>query len=846
MGLESVQYESSAWEDYLRETGTHEDLIIDHDAPHYSHHPPSSTSDVADSEIGEYHALDSPLAPSSPLAASSSLPPAALPPPTTTTRFAESIKYSLATSALLTPQLAEAIPLYPAHPTRASPSPLLAPSTIASDAPEVRHAEQEAPKMEWDDGWEYAGQPFYVLALKPTIVLAALASFVVVTLFSIFESLATPTPPPGPAPPSPQKEKETVLQKKVVYAVDELVKASQAVDLRVSRAVSRIKEVECVSWGLGLSYPLPPISRIENNNLPRARVASSSPLAASAPASSSPHLRALPLRTTLRTTISSLTSTLNDTRVVLRSLEGSTSPIRTAPSVTEEEDWTKPLILSSSTSSRPSTPTPRARKVRPSSVLSPPLLNLATLRSISDDTPPPPTPEQRASSRFGHRHNLSNSSVSLSEDELRNGGAAGGEGLIQLQDGFETLHAVRRGLLWRLLGMVDHPNLTESVWEETRDLLEGLIDTLWEKVDDVEKAYKAEFGEGVDDGVTIRERKPRPASWHREIGGIGALAGPASNAGAGAAGAAVPRPGPAGERTRGNRPLSLSFASNYSVYPSSPPPSHSSPASNASSTPTPALIRRPSASKRSRPISFSNFAPPPPQSTLPTPLGNFETSSTALTIKLKSIATKLHVVQDDLRRGVEENDVERVLTLYESVRGDLEGLGKHWEESRVALNGILRPRVIGRREEEDEEESENEGTSLERIEDVDVDREVAEEDEGKEGSAHAVFESELPTPETTPPRKSWARSDVDEDFVVPVGRPEELYEAIVEDRRVNGGGQKLSREERIRLMKEQREKDVSGRKGSVGGGAGGTAGMVAELKDVLVLLKGRSKLPPDV
>lgn len=60
------------------------------------------------------------------------------------------------------------------------------------------------------------------------------------------------------------------IQSAIVPEIAELVNKSQALDLRVSRAIGAVKEIECVALGLGLSNPMPPVSRLETAAFPLA------------------------------------------------------------------------------------------------------------------------------------------------------------------------------------------------------------------------------------------------------------------------------------------------------------------------------------------------------------------------------------------------------------------------------------------------------------------------------------------------------------------------------------------------------------------------------------------------
>ncbi|PLW43297.1 hypothetical protein PCASD_06118 [Puccinia coronata f. sp. avenae] len=53
------------------------------------------------------------------------------------------------------------------------------------------------------------------------------------------------------------------FQSAIVPEIAKLVNKCQALDLRISRAIGAVKEIECVALGLGLSNPMPPVSRLE-------------------------------------------------------------------------------------------------------------------------------------------------------------------------------------------------------------------------------------------------------------------------------------------------------------------------------------------------------------------------------------------------------------------------------------------------------------------------------------------------------------------------------------------------------------------------------------------------------
>lgn len=157
-----------------------------------------------------------------------------------------------------------------------------------------------------------------------------------------------------------------------------------------------------------------------------------------------------------------------------------------------------------------------------------------------------------------------------------------------------------------------------------------------------------------------------------------------------------------------------------------------------------------------------------------------------------------------------------MLKTHDSIRGELESLGREWEGGRVDLRAVVRRNKVRNEEEE-------EGTSLDSIEDV--------EEELRTPPREAFeYVDELP--------KEEERAGAYVDEVLPDAGVEQVFEAVAGSRREASSGLKLSREERIKAIKEER------RKGGVAGDGGVRieAGMVQELKDVLQLLKGRQVL----
>lgn len=422
----------------------------------------------------------------------------------------------------------------------------------------------------------------------------------------------------------------------------------------------------------------------------------------------------------------------------------------------------------------------------------------------------------------------------------------GKEGLLRLQEAFEEMHDVRRGLLWKVLTLVDNGELGEKEWEKVVGVLEEVKRVCEEGKKVVKEAVEKEFGSSG-----LGTEMLGSAALGRSVNGAAAATGTASKRMSGMDFGASTSSRPGSSQST-HRPLSLGSP----LLPSSTFPSTSSPR------------RQPPSHSHSRGPSLQNFAPPSTSSS--TPLTTLTSHHAQLSLSLRSIAAKLHLVNDDVRR-VDINggvDVDRLLATHDSIKNDLDTLVREWEDSRLCLRAVARPPPTSSLTRSSSFEDDGVGsTSLDSIPD-----EESEPEEtfggGQDQDQDRLFRTDDDETE------EWRR-DADEDddrarqgrfdsFLPPPGHEQEqVFEATVGSRRTGGddGGVKLSREERIRAMQEKRKSRVGGGGGSglgAGGGVGSDnegssgggavrleAGMVAELKDVLTLLKGRNHLPPD-
>ncbi|GAA5990877.1 hypothetical protein JCM10908_000061 [Rhodotorula pacifica] len=227
----------------------------------------------------------------------------------------ERIKYALATSALLSANLRDALQLYPPLDQIAPPPPTdLKGKGKAKTA--VVAAFEKAPTTQWPQGWDQAG-----LSMRDrSLVGNATAALSALTRSLSFLSSSLSSPPSALAFSAAQNSTrnesqgnvktklEKPAQDAAFQAVQAFIAAAQELDLRVAAALSAIKELECIAHGLGLSDPLPPISRIEARSYAHL-LSPSSPSHPSSPpphastststSTSPPPLRALPLRRAL-------------------------------------------------------------------------------------------------------------------------------------------------------------------------------------------------------------------------------------------------------------------------------------------------------------------------------------------------------------------------------------------------------------------------------------------------------------------------------------------------------------------------------------------------------------------
>jgi hypothetical protein len=160
--------------------------------------------------------------------------------------FGEQLKYTLATSSLLTPRLAEAIPAYPS-PEEDIQSPARSITTA------VQNARANGTIAAWGVDWDTQGQRWRDRSLLDNLSALAWRTVGLVRRAASSAPLKTPvTPHQEAAPAHNQAPAPTHCANITVAAAEAFVQSAQRLDLRVSQALTGVREIECINWGLRL------------------------------------------------------------------------------------------------------------------------------------------------------------------------------------------------------------------------------------------------------------------------------------------------------------------------------------------------------------------------------------------------------------------------------------------------------------------------------------------------------------------------------------------------------------------------------------------------------------------
>ncbi|GAA5924701.1 hypothetical protein JCM3775_005448 [Rhodotorula graminis] len=872
----------------------------------------------------------------------------------------ERVKYAIATSALLSAKLADALQVYPPlDALEARPKP--APRTTTTASSRARAAQkrlgkgkekEKAQAADWGSGWETRGQGVTERGVLGSAqaalsgLVGALGRLSTRDDGGVLESVAEEEEDGAPAPTD---QAPVSPQDALLATVEDFVAASQELDLRVATALTAIKELECIAHGLGLSDPLPPISRIEARgylaspkptsptsaamlSTPSRSPRIPSPLGGpskaspprtsdSEPSSPPPPLRALALRNALADALSSALDALSTSTSALNALLPSDSPLLTLTSASASMTPTSSqshapqaslseLLRHDSLARAERTEVSRweegssapSASSRPSSVhlvdgVDPFHPTESTFGGIDRRTGESGTP-QRAG--VGKQHRLR---VSLGPHHGGNGGGSGGGSssfeavspggpsarrkrpvsmggleslppvpsserdqtgpsaathrvlLVTLQDRFDDAHDARRGVLWRLLEALDHAE-SDAAWHQAEAPLDALRAVLARAAADVAQAHTREFPDGA-------AAADSPASASTTASGPGA--GSSARAGAGS-GALVD----AREKRRRSGYYARPEADE--LYPLSAS-SSSAPTWGAPPTPTPAA-RRPAAYADYAPSSSSSAPPPPRRAALHAHALSVSAVDPALAAHAQSMLLSLRALQAKVRvvladaagaRVGSATERERVLEVWESVGAEVRRLEGGWRDGRGALRAAL-----GLAVEQVEVRERAEAVRDDEVAPASTEEDEAPQEVGDELNATGAVYATLDSSDTgtdddlISSRQAMLDAALSASLLPPPDSAdglespskEKVFEAVAGSDARASAGAKLSRDERIRRMKEAREALALGRsslespvKGASGEGSGGVESqrsMVGELREVLKELnrdKGRADPP---
>ncbi|GAA6001081.1 uncharacterized protein JCM10292_006365 [Rhodotorula paludigena] len=893
---------------------------------------------------------------------SSSSPPRQqpVPPPPKRSRqlaaTAERVKYAIATSALLSAKLGDALQLYPPLDDLARATLDCTRSKDAALTRASRKGKARAPKQaaaEWGYGWETRGQG----VLERGVLGSATAA-----LGGLVGALARGSKPAtidegsegeeeGVGADQADKRNEAGAPAQLLGSVEGFIVSAQELDLRVANALSAIKELECIAHGLGLSDPLPPISRIEARAYLSKRKPTSptsanmlstpsrspripSPLGLPSSASSStpddvspPPLRAQALRRALASALSDALAALSTSTAALNALLPASSPLLQHSTATAASESTHAPSASLSELMRhdsrarqerdelvaaaaaAASPVSASSAAAATAVVDPFHPTESTFGGIErrraeldagtgadeDDAAPgsPAGPGARAglaakprrSQRplsLGGASGLPAATSSPSDDDAADRDATERLLLVSLQEQFDDLHALRRGVVWRVIEVVDHPadaaTADEACGAAAR-ALEQLGERLAGAAQGVARAHASEFGESP---AATDHSSAVPAREH-----AGAPAGGGSEG--------MQRTTSASEREKRRRSGLYGRGEEAAHVPSSsaaqwappPPPAAGGGRTSAPSTPTapprPAaagLRRVPSASSSAAPSSFANFAPPA-GGLLASPLSRSALTAASagpgtdpalvalvqgMSLSLRAVQAKLRLVLADAgAAGADDKAREGAWRAWEGVGAEVRRLEAEWRGGEGVVRKALGLEKEMRLEESAEAEQADQAGALV----LEIEPEAQDVEESDDLNAKGAVDATLDASASPAPaaaddeRQALLDAALSLSLLPPADSPseEKVFEAVAgPDRRAPSAADKLSRDERIRRMKEAREALALGRSslespgkgaspGPGGGGVDAQRNMVGELREVLKELnreKGREETPPAV
>ncbi|GAA5906404.1 hypothetical protein JCM5296_000447 [Sporobolomyces johnsonii] len=872
---EPLTYHDSPFADYLRETNTHEEPLLD-------------------------------PAPPAPSTSSEPRPPRSrttLSPPATPSPHAERLKYALGTSALLSAQLSDALELYP-------PLAALAQQGTVEGAQERKGKS----KLEWPAGWDTRGQGWLDRDALGNAHAALKGLVAVVQRLSGGSGPASGAAPvlSAPAPPSSRANEGGKKDDGALKEVELFIRAAQELDLRIAKAMEALKVLDGIEdrlapEQLGYSYSASPPRPLPRPSPPQpqrtARIPPStfpdSPSPSPSRPTRLPPSPPNPLRLALSSALSTLLHTLQSTTTQLEALlppPSAPSPHpafspsssqhqrekhRPLPSLSELnrhaslalqeraeiEKWETESATSGhsragsmqldSARSTTAAATAAIDPFHPTESFFGGLERRPSNRSLSNYSSTPGggggdatvkastgrhrvRPSLGAVGAFGvgTAAGTGGASPLLREVSLKGGrrrpasmgGWIGAGELVPLelsslpisqdaellearvlQEQWEDAHVLRRGVVWALIEVAETQG---SGWDEAGRVVSELARKLRELAAGLRDAKGCEMAAGVDKD---RRRRSRPASYY--------------------AAASSTYPTSTSTSVLPASPIQSALARLNGVSLPGPSPSFDSRGPN-------------------RPTHQPNFGPP---STADSPstqaLRALEAHHTALSLSLRQLQHKLHSILLEakaLSLSASGAPVEQLLTAHDSIREDLHALAEEWAQSRVVLRQALGVELkkpakqagfgFGFGLDADEPAGDAVSDELEPMDPPPEEgaAEFASLDEGEDdplggpaglAERQALLDAALSLSLAPPPGSEAAE--------------EKVFEAVAgqRDDGQKGEGGKLSREERIKRMREAREALAAGR-AAAGGDAGTGQGegqgavevqqrMVGELREVL-------------
>ncbi|GAA5920882.1 hypothetical protein JCM1841_002367 [Sporobolomyces salmonicolor] len=855
---EPLAYQDSPFAEYLRETDTHEETLLD-------------------------------PAPPAPSTSFEPRPPRSR---TTPSPHAERLKYVLATSALLSVQLSDALELYP-------------PLTTLTRQGTVDGTQQGKgkSKLEWPAGWDTRGQGWLDRDALGNAHAALKGLVAVVQRLSggSGSSSGAALVLTAAAPPSVQDEKGGKKDNGALESVEVFVRAAQELDLRIAKAMEALEVLEGTEDRLAPGQLSCPSSASPPRPLPRTSSPQSQRIAGVLPPtfpdsptpSPSRHTRlppspSSPLRLALFSTLSTLLHTLQSTTARLEALLPPLSALSANPAFSpstpqRQQERHRPLPSLSELNRHASlalqdraeiekweTESATSGHSRPGSVqLDSPgaaavdpfhptqsffggLERRPSNRSLSNYSTSGAEATIKASTGrhrvrpslgavgafgVGTAAGAGGASPLLREVSLRSGrrrpasmgGWIGGGELAALelmslpsqgaelleggvlQEYWEDAHVLRRGVVWALIEIAETQG---SGWGEAGRVVSDLARKLRELAVGLREAKGCELAAAVGKD---RRRRSRPASYYAAASSTYPTSPSTS---------AVPA-----------SPIQFALARLNGVSLPGTSPSFDSRGPN-------------------RPTHQPNFGPP---STADSPsiqaLRALEAHHTALAVSLRHLQHKLRSILLEakaLSLSASGAPVEQLLSAHDSIREDLTALAEEWAQSRVVLRRALgvelkkptRTAGLGI-----DESSEEPGDAVsDELEPMDAPPEE-EEDRGAEfASLDDGADDSLLGPAGLAERQALLDAALSLSLAPPPGSEsaeEKVFEAVAGQRDAGqqGEGGKLTREERIKRMREAREALAAGRiaaGGDAGTDRGGGQGavevqqrMVGELREVL-------------